>query len=211
MNISVITTGAFQENCWLVWDAATREGFVLDPGEGVDEICQEIERVGMKPKAVLNTHAHIDHIQGVAGVRRRFRVPFHLHPEDRYWIDAARDSAAMYGIRLDETPIPDRDIADGDRFEAGAFRLTAIHTPGHTPGGVCFLGDGEVFVGDVLFAGSIGRTDFPGGSSPALMRSIRTRLLPLPDDTVVHSGHGPDTTIGRERRTNPFLTGVARL
>jgi hydroxyacylglutathione hydrolase len=206
LRIETITTGPFMVNTFLVYDEVSSEGFVVDPGEGVDAICKAIDRLGMKPKAIINTHAHIDHIQGVMGVRDRYDLPFYLHPADRPVLARAEQSALMFGIRFEGTPEPDHDLAEGDVLEAGAVKLTTLHTPGHCPGHVVFVSEGHALVGDVLFDGSIGRTDLPGGDHATLIQSIKERLLPLDDETAVHCGHGPNTSIGRERRTNPFLT-----
>ena len=205
MIVRTVCTGAFQENCYLVADPVSREALVIDPGEGVDEIAAVIEKEHFKPLAVTNTHAHIDHIAGVAGIKKRFGIPFWLHRDDAFWLEAAPESAAMFGLRFGEIPTVDRWLEPGETISCGSLRFSVHLAPGHTPGHLCFIGEGAAFVGDVLFPGSIGRTDLPGGDYGTLIRSIRRELMPLPDATVVYAGHMQPTTMGEEKRTNPFL------
>lgn len=161
--------------------------------------------------AIWLTHAHIDHILGVAAVKRATGAPVFLHPADRPLYDALPDQAGWFGMRPEAPPAPDHELAAGRRLTAGGFEFEVRHTPGHSPGSVSFVGQGTIFGGDVLFNGSIGRTDLPGADSATLMQSIQREFLSLSDSTVVRSGHGPETTIGIERLTNPFLTGAYRL
>ncbi len=211
MIVRAVCTGAFQENCYLVADPETREALVIDPGEGVDEIVAAIARDGLKPIAITNTHAHIDHIQGVAALKKRFRVPFALHRDDAFWLEAAPESARAFGLAFGAVPDVDRWLEPGDELSCGSLRFQVRHAPGHTPGHLCFVGQGAAFVGDVLFPGSIGRTDLPGGDYATLIASIRRELLPLPDETIVYAGHMEPTTIGKERRTNPFILDPERF
>jgi glyoxylase-like metal-dependent hydrolase (beta-lactamase superfamily II) len=157
------------------------------------------------------THAHIDHIMGVGTVHAATRAAIHLHPLDRPLYDALPQYGAWVGMRLERPPAPDRDLWPGQVLRVGGFEFEVRFTPGHSPGSVSFFGEGMIFGGDVLFNGSVGRTDLPGGDPATLMASIQSEFLSLPDSIVVHSGHGPDTTIGMERVTNPFLTGAYRL
>jgi glyoxylase-like metal-dependent hydrolase (beta-lactamase superfamily II) len=202
----MITTGGFQQNCWLLWDEASREAVVVDPGEGSDAILAEIAARGLVVGAIWLTHAHIDHVLGVTAVREATGAPVALHPDDRRWYDALPEQGRFFGIAgLEPLAPPEHALAEGEEVAVGAFRFTVRHVPGHAPGHVAFLGHGLAVSGDVLFLDSIGRTDLAGGDHPTLLRSIATVLLPLPDETRVLSGHGPETTIGRERRLNPFL------
>jgi glyoxylase-like metal-dependent hydrolase (beta-lactamase superfamily II) len=203
--VRTVCTGAFQENCYLVADPKTLETLVIDPGEGVEEIEAAIARDHLKPIAITNTHAHIDHIHGVAALKKRFRIPFALHPDDAFWLEAAPEAARAFGIRFGEIPAVDRWLAPGAELACGNLRFQVRHAPGHTPGHLCFVGQGAAFVGDVLFPGSIGRTDLPGGDYATLIASIRRELMTLPDETVVYAGHMEPTTVGRERETNPFV------
>lgn len=157
------------------------------------------------------THGHIDHVMGVAAVHAATGAPIHLHPLDRPIYDALPQYGAWVGMQLERPPAPDRDLQPGQLLRVGRFQFAVRFTPGHSPGSVSFLGEGMIFGGDVLFSGSVGRTDLPGGDPAALLASIQSEFLSLPDSIVVHSGHGPDTTIGLERLTNPFLTGAYRL
>ncbi|MFI5244430.1 MAG: MBL fold metallo-hydrolase [Gemmatimonadales bacterium] len=211
MIITPITVGPFEENCYLIADEASREAVLLDPGDEGERIVRQIERAGVHLNAIWLTHAHLDHIGGIAAVRRTWRdLPIHLHPLDQPLYAAGAMQAAHYGLPFEEPPPSDRSLADGDVLEVGSLRFTVLHVPGHAPGHVAFHGHGVVFVGDCLFAGSIGRTDLPLASSSVLTRSLE-RLCALPSDTTVYPGHGSATTIGAEVATNPFLTGVARL
>lgn len=202
----MVTTGGFQQNCWLLWDEASREAAVVDPGEGSDEILAEIAARGLVVRDIWLTHAHIDHILGVTALREATGAPVWLHPGDRRWYDSLPEQGRFFGMTgLEALAPPEHEFADGDVVAVGTHRFTVRHVPGHAPGHVAFIGDGLVVSGDVLFLDSIGRTDLAGGDHPTLLRSITEVLLPLPDATRVLSGHGPETTIGRERRLNPFL------
>ena len=211
MNVVAIPNGRFVENCYLVVDPPSGECAVIDPGEAAGLIAHKVAALGVRPVAVWLTHAHLDHVAGVAHLKRETGAPVFLHPADQALYDHVVEQAVAFGLDADPLPPPDRALAHGDALRVGGLTFQARHTPGHSPGGVSFVGQGAVFVGDVLFQGSIGRTDLPGGDFDTLIRSIERELLTLPDDTIVYSGHGPETTVGRERRHNPFLTGAGRL
>jgi len=210
VNVVQIPNGAFLENCYLVIDEEARQCVIVDPGEDAGLILRQVAAAGARPVAVWLTHAHLDHVLGVGRVAAETGAPVFLHPADRALYDHVPEQAAAFGLRAAAVPPPDRAFAHGDEVRVGGLTFSVRHTPGHSPGSVCLLGDGVVFAGDVLFQGSIGRTDLPGGDLDALLASIERELLVLPDSTIVYSGHGPQTTIGAERRGNPFLTGVFR-
>jgi glyoxylase-like metal-dependent hydrolase (beta-lactamase superfamily II) len=209
MKVVMIPNGGFVENCYLVIDEAARECAIVDPGEEAGLILDKLEQAAVRPVAIWLTHAHIDHVLGVPRVKDTTGVPIFLHPSDRLLYDRVPQQAAAFGLGpVAALPPPDQPFAHGDRVRVGGLSFDVRHTPGHSPGSVSLVGEGVVFGGDVLFQGSIGRTDLPGGDSETLIRSIERELLVLPDSTIVYSGHGPQTTIGAERRANPFLTGA---
>ncbi len=198
--------GPVGANCYIVGDDETRDVFVIDPGDEPERILDALRQLRARPVALVNTHGHFDHIQGVEAVRRATGAPFWIHEAERDTLTHGPARAkALFGLDLPPGPAPDRWLVEGDRLPIGRFTFTVRHTPGHSPGGVCLLEDGIAFVGDTLFAGSIGRTDLPGGDMETLLDSIARVLLPLPDATVCYPGHGPETAIGEEKRTNPFL------
>lgn len=211
LEIVTITTGRFVQNCLLVIDAASGATAIVDPGEDGNAIVGELDVRGLEPTAIWLTHAHIDHVLGIPAVRQRFPVPIYLHPADQQLYDGVPAQAEWFGLRADRLPAPDRELAHGTSLHLGATAFAVRHVPGHSPGSVAFITPGYALSGDALFAGSIGRTDLPGGDTAQLLESIRQELLTLPDSTVVKSGHGPDTTIGVERLTNPFLRADARV
>jgi len=204
------TVGPFQENCYLLADEQTRDAVLIDPGDEGARLIAAVEQGGFTLRAFWITHAHIDHVGGIAAVKRRWDVPVFLHPADRPLYDHAPEQGRMYGLRIEAPPAPDRDLAEGDVVQVGGLSFKVMHVPGHAPGHVAFEGHGVIFGGDCLFAGSIGRTDLPLSDPSAMQQSI-ARLGALPPETVVYAGHGPATTIGEEIRTNPFLNGAARL
>lgn len=206
-----VPNGRFMENCYLVADEGRGECAVIDPGEDTALIGRALEDLGMRPVAIWLTHAHIDHVVGVPELKRITGAPVYLHPDDRPLYDRVVQQAAAFGMRASPLPPPDRAFVHGDQVRVGDVAFAVRHTPGHSPGSVSLVGSDAVFVGDVLFQGSIGRCDLPGGDMDTLLQSIRRELLSLPDDTIVYSGHGPETSIGRERASNPFLTGAYRL
>ena len=220
MIIEQVTVTAFQQHTRVLVCEETGRAVCVDPGDDTEEIVAAIERHGLELQAVALTHAHMDHVGGVAALKReRPDAEIILHaadeplylglPEQPAWLGIPRAQWAHYGFAYETPPPVERHWEDGETYRVGRLEFRVLHCPGHTPGHVILFEPNErkVFVGDCLFAGSIGRTDLPGGSSEQLMDSINNKILPLGDDVTVYSGHGPETTIGRERRTNPFLTG----
>ncbi len=206
-----IVVGVFQENCWVIGSRRTREGIVIDPGDEPERILALAKDLGLTIKLIVNSHGHVDHVLAAPEVRRATGAPFLLHPGDNAIARSAPQSAARWlGYTPEQPPEPDAPLADGDTVEVEGLRLTVMHTPGHTPGSVCFYTDGLLFSGDTLFRGSIGRTDLPGGDFRQIMSSIVGRLLQLPDDTIVLPGHMQETRIGHERTTNPFILEALR-
>jgi glyoxylase-like metal-dependent hydrolase (beta-lactamase superfamily II) len=200
----------FQQNCSIVWCAETMEGALVDPGGELPRLLAEVQRLGVSLKQILLTHAHIDHAGGTGTLAREQGLPIvGPHPGDQFWIDGLAQQAQMFGFAPAEPFTPTRWLADGDAVRVGRQTLDVRHCPGHTPGHVVFHSAAaqRAFVGDVLFAGSIGRTDFPGGDHATLIASIRERLWPMGDETVFIPGHGPESSFGRERRTNPYVRG----
>ncbi|MBL8362728.1 MAG: MBL fold metallo-hydrolase [Rubrivivax sp.] len=203
----------FQQNCSLLWCDATNEAVLVDPGGDIPRLLAAVQRHGVTLTALWLTHAHIDHAGATGQLAREHGLPvIGPHPGDRMWIDALAQQSRMFGFPPAEPFEPTRWLHDGDDVTVGRETLHVRHCPGHTPGHVVFhsAAAGRAMVGDVLFAGSIGRTDFPGGNHAELITSIRTRLWPMGDDTVFVPGHGPESTFGRERRTNPYVADGAR-
>jgi glyoxylase-like metal-dependent hydrolase (beta-lactamase superfamily II) len=211
LEIVVLPNGQFVENCYLIADRGRREAIMIDPGEEPGLFLAELDTRAWTLQAIWLTHAHVDHIMGVDAVKRATGARVLLHPADRALYDALPSQGEWMGLRLAAPPPPDEDLAHGQRLRVGRFEFDVRHSPGHSPGSVSFLHPGIIIGGDVLFNGSIGRTDLPGGDFGALMNTIQSVFLSQPDSTVVYSGHGPETTIGVERMTNPFLTGAYRL
>ena len=204
----------FFKNGYVVGCEETREGILIDPGDEVDQLLNAARAQRLDIRYILLTHAHLDHITGVGAAKRALGVPVGLHQADDFLYTGVVQQGRAFGFAVEAQPPVDFYYGEEEALGFGRYTVRPLHTPGHCPGGVCLVIGREdeqgvtLFVGDTLFAGSIGRTDLPGGNMATLLRSIRNVLLAFPDDTVVHSGHGPPTTIGRERRTNPFLTGA---
>lgn len=211
MRILARTVGPFQANCYLVIDETSGSAVLVDPGADGADLVEMIHSSGAHLEEIWLTHGHIDHIGGVAEVRRQFPVPVRLHPLDRPFYDSlSARMADMHGLPFEQPEPPNAELAEGDELRCGGLRFTVMHVPGHSPGQVSFNGEGVALCGDLLFAGSIGRTDLPL-SDPRAMNDSLARIGTLPEQTVVHPGHGGPTTIGEELKSNPFLSGRARV
>ncbi|RLA79595.1 MAG: MBL fold metallo-hydrolase [Deltaproteobacteria bacterium] len=205
--IEMLVVGPLQANCYIVACERTRLAAVIDPGGEGPRIVATLREAGLTALYIINTHGHFDHTGANRYVKEMTGAELLIHRADAPMILEQSRSAAVWGIQVEDSPPPDRFIEEGDVIVIGDVTLEVLHTPGHTPGGVSLFTDRVVFVGDTLFAGSIGRTDFPGGDYRQLLDSVRTKIFPLGDDVIVYPGHGPETTVGHERRYNPFFTG----
>jgi len=203
--IKELVVGPIASNCYILGCKKTKAAVVLDPGDEPDRILMELARAELTVTAIVNTHGHFDHVGGNARLKAVTGAQILIHKADAPMLAHLSDMARMWGMTAENSPPPDRLLSEGDEIVFGHHKLTVAETPGHSPGGIALLTPGAAFVGDTLFAGSVGRTDFPGGNHETLIRSVREKLFTLPDDTKVYPGHGPATTIGREKRYNPFF------
>jgi glyoxylase-like metal-dependent hydrolase (beta-lactamase superfamily II) len=214
MRIESRASPPFYKNGYLVWCERTREGVLIDPGDEVEDLLALVRSAGVTVRSILLTHAHLDHVTGVGPAKAALGAPVWLHRDDLFLYERAVDQGRMFGLSVAQPPPVDRFYGVDERLSFGDYIVDVRHTPGHCPGGVCLAigragaAGRDLFVGDTLFAGSIGRTDLPGGDHATLIASITTVLFAFPDDSRVFSGHGPVTTIGEERRANPFLQGA---
>jgi len=209
LQILRFTYGPFAENTYVVIGPSGREAMVVDPGVGSEPVLDEVASRGLTVTLLLNTHGHLDHVAGNAAFQRATDAPLAIHPADLPLLRHVRAQAQMFGLDAEDSPEPALLLDEGKplTFDGAAFDV--LHTPGHTPGGVCLRRGDQMIVGDTLFRGSVGRTDLPGGDWDTLVRSIRDKLFALPDEVRCYPGHEGETTIGRERRTNPFVGDTA--
>jgi glyoxylase-like metal-dependent hydrolase (beta-lactamase superfamily II) len=207
LDVVGIPNGSFDQNCWLLADPTTRDAVIVDPGEEADRFLAELRSRDWKLTDIWLTHAHIDHVLGVGAVHAATNVPIHLHAGDRTLYENLPQQAQWFGLRASAPPAVTHWLSAGQHLNVGSHQVEVRHVPGHSPGHVAFVAPGIIIGGDVLFAGSIGRTDLPGGDMVELEASIRKEFYTLPDDTRVLTGHGAETTIGAERRSNPFVRG----
>ena len=205
MIIKMLPVGPIMANCYIVGCEKTLKAAVIDPGDEAERILQAVADSNLSVTHIVNTHGHFDHVSANKDIHAATNAPILIHALDAPMLDKIAASAANWGLSAEDSPPPDRNIDEGDTIEVGNITLKVIHTPGHTPGGVSLFADGHVFVGDTLFAGSIGRTDFPGGNFETLKSSIQDKLFTLDENIRVHPGHNSETTIGHEKHTNPFV------
>ena len=214
IDIQMLSLGMFQSNCFIVSCGDTREGVVIDAGDEGEVILKAIDRLHINIKAILETHAHVDHVGALDEVKPALGVPVYMHKDELPMYGMLSKQASMFGLEPPKTVSIDKMLEDGDEIQIGKLTAKVIHSPGHSPGSVCFYFANEspprIIVGDVLFKGSIGRTDLPGGSYGTIMETLKNVFLPLPGETIVYSGHGPETTIEEEKRFNPFLAPLAQ-
>ena len=205
MIIEKLEVGPIMANCFIVGCEETHKAAVIDPGDEADRILYKLAGHKLTVTSIINTHGHFDHVSANRELKNATGAELIIHAADAPMLTSLSEMAAAFGLSCDNSPPPDRTVDEGDSIVFGNVELKVLHTPGHSPGGISLVCADKVFVGDTLFAGSIGRTDFPGGDFDTLISAIRTKLFPLGDEMMVLCGHGPETTIGREKRTNPFV------
>ena len=206
MIVKKVVVGPFASNCYIVGSESNKEGVIIDPGADAKEILKNVKDLGLDIKLIVLTHGHIDHTGAVKEVKKTTGAEVAIHTDDAKSLQEQL-LGRLFGLSYPPPPPPDWLLKDGDSIDIGDLHFLVVHTPGHSLGGICLLEEGVVFSGDTLFNYGIGRTDMPGGSYSQLMNSIHTKLMILPNNTIVYPGHGPETTIGTERRSNPFLHG----
>ncbi len=207
MELRSIAVGPLEVNCYIVVDPKSRSAIVIDPGDEPDRIEETVKAMGATVVGLVCTHTHFDHVGAIPELREHTKAQVLIHEKEKEIYDAAKDMAAFWGFELAPLPEPDGYLVEDDTVAVGDLAFKVIHTPGHSPGGICLAGHGVVFTGDTLFTGSIGRTDFPGGDYQTLIDSLG-KLAGLPESTVVYPGHGPQSTIGEEKRENPYMSGA---
>lgn len=210
MIVRILTVGPLAENCIIVYDEKSKDCVIVDPGADGEDILEEVENLNVK--AILATHGHLDHVGQVGFLKKMLNIPFYMNEKDEFLINNDIFPGFAFMLKATKCPSPDFYIKDGDILTFGSLELTVMETPGHTPGSVCFYNKKEkvLISGDTLFAGSVGRVDLPGGNPQEMEKSLK-KLMELPEETVVYPGHGGKTTIGKEKRTNPFITGIFKL
>jgi len=210
MIMDTLTVGPLEVNCYLVAEGPGQEALVIDPGDDGERILDRIREQNLTLKYILNTHGHFDHVGANQFLKDATGAELLIHEKDAPLLPLAGNHATSFGLVCEPSPLADRTFIHEERIEMGALSLKVLSTPGHTEGGVCLFMDNLLFTGDTLFAGSIGRTDLPGGSFREIMVSIQNQILPLGDHITIHPGHGPSSTIAKERRTNPFITDLGK-
>ena len=210
MNIAVdfITVGPFHENTFIIWEKESHSAFLIDPGDEPDRVISKIKTLDLDPVAIINTHAHLDHVGAVSKIKDEFSIPFYLHKNENQILEHYPEMCRMFGIQPNEIPTVNHWISGDGEMKFNDFNITYLETPGHTPGGTTYMIDGHCFCGDTLFAGSIGRTDLPGGDYTTLMNSLEKLKDKLNHDWVIHPGHGPNTSMRNELKHNPFLDSI---
>ena len=203
--LKMLVVGPIQSNCYILGCERTRQAAVIDPGGDVDKILMALTKDNLRCVYIINTHGHFDHSAGNKRLKEVTGAQLIIHRADAPMIVHQAANGGMWGMKVENSPLPDRTVEEGEFITFGDISLKVLHTPGHSGGGISLVTDRMAFVGDTLFAGSIGRTDFPGGDHEALLRNVREKIFPLGDDVVIYPGHGPKTTVGREKRMNPFF------
>lgn len=206
MTLKTLVVGPLGTNCYILGCSETGKAAIIDPGDEAERILEAVRAESLTPDCIINTHAHIDHTAAVQAIKEAAGIPFHLHEGDQTLLKNLPAQAMAFGLSYSGTAEADSFLEDGQKLMVGQLEIEVLHTPGHSPGSVSFLVGEALIVGDTLFAGSIGRTDLPGGSFETLIASVKTRLFGLADETIAYPGHGPETTIGEEKRSNPFLS-----
>ena len=205
MFLKTITVGPLGVNCYLIGCEKTNAGAVIDPGDDAPIILNAIKQNNLHIKYILLTHGHVDHLAQLARIKTETNAQFLMHQEDAFLLKGLFAQALMFGLPNPGNPKPDRFVTDSEEIVLGKLKIKVLHTPGHSPGSITFHVEDKLFVGDLIFAGSIGRTDLPKGDYQTLIRSVETKIFTLPDETVIYPGHGPETTVGQEKATNPFF------
>ncbi len=206
--VETIVTGPFKENSYFFWYNNSRNGILIDPGDDYNLICNQLDKKKLMPMAIINTHAHLDHIGAVSQLKQIYDIPFYLHEDEALILDTYKDTCDFFGVEQREKPEVDIWLKDDREIVINNFKINLFHTPGHTPGGICIKVDNHLFVGDTIFHGSVGRTDLPGGSWEKLESSLINLVKSMDPDIILHSGHGPETTLANEIEKNPFLIAL---